>query len=353
MASQSQTHFFGRAWQISINSQANGPLTISQSSWEPEGLRITFDIEEYAMQAYWYADVTIWNLNRGQQQALLTSGVPAGALPTGGDTWTYNDKIIQGDTLSISAGYQYNFNPASSLLFKGAVLQPMWSRENVVDWKITLRCVVGLLQDADQSVNFPVGAGVTQAAIVAMICDQAHMNQDNIDTAALSGTTARGQTIYGKPIEVLSEIADENNLQMWISPNGLSMRSLAFSKADNPDVIYAPPLVPGTPAATGAINSKVKYTLIGVPQQTQEGVIFTVLLDAEPKIGSIVQLQTGTAINQLPRTIGVLPGILDPNGVYVVCGIRHTGDTRGNPWYTEITALTWNWGQLRLESSQP
>jgi hypothetical protein len=30
----------------------------------------------------------------------------------------------------------------------------------------------------------------------------------------------------------------------------------------------------------------------------------------------------------------------NPKGTYIVAGIRHYGDTRGTPWYSEITGVT-------------
>jgi hypothetical protein len=33
---------------------------------------------------------------------------------------------------------------------------------------------------------------------------------------------------------------------------------------------------------------------------------------------------------------------LNPDGVYVVLYASHTGDTRGNEWYTHITALSYD-----------
>ena len=43
----------------------------------------------------------------------------------------------------------------------------------------------------------------------------------------------------------------------------------------------------------------------------------------------------------------------DPSGLYVVAGVRHTGDTRGNEWYTEITGVVRNWDKIRKALSLP
>lgn len=343
MSSAAVIPFFLRAWKIVLDQQPpdGEQLTLSNSNWGDEAARITFEIDCYAGPAYWTANLSIYNLSPATQNQLITSGIPVGQL------WQLNQPVRFGDQLSISAGYRYNFDPQANLLFKGTVFQPMWTRKDVVDSVVTLRCMVGLMEDANNFVSFTSGPNATQAAIVAQIAKNASIPVESVDSHTLGKTQfLRPQVVHGRPGPLLRQIAKDNNLQMWISPNGLNIRSLDPGENPVPDVIY------GVRTDSNSANLQtrsgaqqgVKPTIIGVPEQTEEGVVFRVLMDSQPKIGNIIQLAPGTAINQLPIQYGQYPPLLDKNGMYIVAGIRHVGDSRGegDDWYTELTCLTFN-----------
>ena len=149
----------------------------------------------------------------------------------------------------------------------------------------------------------------------------------------------------GKPLGIIENICFQHNLYSWISPNGLNIRSFGPSNfQQTPAYAYGPPNLPGSYAPNGTTTRQVKKTLIGVPQQTEDGVQFRVLMDSTPKIGDLVQLAPGTIINPASLTYGgtQLPPIPSQTGVYIVGGLRHAGDSRGkgDDWYTEIVGLS-------------
>jgi hypothetical protein len=89
--------------------------------------------------------------------------------------------------------------------------------------------------------------------------------------------------------------------------------------------------------------------LIGTPEQTQNGLKLRVLLNPAIKIGRVIQLQS-TDINQLRysldyhatgsnRILQQGTNKLNADGVYYVMRADHTGDSRGTPWYTDLTCL--------------
>jgi hypothetical protein len=133
------------------------------------------------------------------------------------------------------------------------------------------------------------------------------------------------------------------------------MRSLRFDPTAAPDIVYAPVSLSTNLAPSGTQQGKVKRTLLGVPEQTQEGMLFRVLLDPEVRIGNIVQLAPGTAISPLPLQIGQYPSLVDRQNMYVVAGVRHVGDSRGRgeDWYTEITGLSANFFNMLAASQTP
>ena len=359
-ASAFPIQYFGRAWLITLQTQAGGTFTLG-SSGATNPLRVVFRVESLitGSTAYWPAEVSLYNLNAGTTSQLSAMGIQ-GATP--GQQIDFNQVIQQGDLLTISAGYQFSasgaFAAQSNQIYQGHVFQPRWTRENVVDTKLTLRCYLGLLQDALNSISFNVSDGATDYAVVNKISTESKIPIANITPEAqqiLSQTpNPRGQSFNDTPSVLLGKIANENKLQFWLSPQGINIRTLGLTSGAStptPVCIYGSPQVPGGATSTdipGSYNQSVgvplKQTIIGTPEQTQTGVRFKVLLDAQPKIGDTIQLAPGTIINRIPLVIGQYPSILDQNGLYVIAGIGHYGDTRGrtDDWYTEITALTSN-----------
>ena len=110
----------------------------------------------------------------------------------------------------------------------------------------------------------------------------------------------------------------------YLSPNGINVRSIApVSAQATPDLVYGPPW---PPTATVQPENPLLYTptLIGTPQQTQEGVVFRVLMDSRVKLGNTVQLDL-SGIKQLPRYPNQYLSVLDQTLTYVVCAVRHVG----------------------------
>src|SRR5947209_6671930 len=98
-----QNPLFGRYYKLDVsipNGAGNGGttvLTLASNSFEPEALRMTFDVQLYAFQAYWYAEICIYNLDQATTQQLLAQP-QTGAAALG--------QIKQGMVATLSAGYQ-------------------------------------------------------------------------------------------------------------------------------------------------------------------------------------------------------------------------------------------------------
>jgi hypothetical protein len=96
------------------------------------------------------------------------------------------------------------------------------------------------------------------------------------------------------------------------------------------------------PDAVSTITYTSTTGLYGVPQQTQDGVNFIVALDPRLRV-SEPPMQVNIADSIIRQFEFTPPGyrpILDPNGLYLVNGLEHRGDSRGNQWETEIIAFT-------------
>ena len=361
LSSVSNTPYFGRAWKLNILNNDGATLTVQNRSYATESLKVTWTAELFANRTFATADISIYNLNQYTEQQLLSLGA-----------WGFNEMIAQANIVSLYAGYQNNFQAANipstgpngatgidSLIWTGRVFQPLWERQNVTDFKVTLHCIMGYLEASQNYINSNIGPNATQAQIVRQIAKQArnpmslynqNSNIDNIDDLnQVAGNYPLGKVFFGRPDDYLDSIAKLNNLTYFLSPNGVAIRSLSPGNNPQPDFIFGPPLPPGV-TVPDLPTARYTPTLIGTPQQTQQGVVFTVLQDSRVKLGSVVQLNM-TAIRVQPQFPGTIPSILDQNNSYVVGGIKHTGDTRGESWYTEITGVSLNFWPLFLNGN--
>lgn len=312
------TSYFGRAWKLTVTPQATGEeWTVSNSSWDTEALKATFDVEQPANSSYWYADIVIYNFTAAAAQV-----------------------IQKGDPVTLTAGYQ---SPGSGVIFQGKVFQPLWERANDTDYTLTLHCLVGLFEDETGYVTVPIAAGLSQAKAVEQVAEAAGLAVESLDPVLSTRLYPRGKSIAERARIFFDQVAIDNQLHCWIGWKGVNIRSLA-STSTVPDQVYAPPLT--STSQTQTARGITKYTLIGTPQQTEMGVAFRVLLDSDLQLGALVKIENALVkrLPQVPMQYQV-PFLKD--GLYVVAGLRHTGDTRGRDWYSEVNAVVPNWDKIR------
>lgn len=313
----SKNPLFGRAWELTIttNPDSSGDsqsIVVSSSAWEPEALRITFEVNVTAYKSLWFARISIYNMNAATAQTILTQGMG----------------------VTLKAGFQ---NPGAGIIFQGQIYQPMWEQENVVDFKLTLMCYTGLKETIGNFASFAGSPGSTQAALVAKMAAAAQhpITLGAIDTTALAQTKLpRARAFFGDPNAFIDSVASGNNMQSWTGFNGLNLGNVEASSVVS-TITYTP--------TTG---------IIGTPQQTQDGVMFRVLLDPRLQVQQPpMQVKIdNTVIRQLPRYPGSYPSILDKDGLYIVMGLLFYGDSRGEggSWFTEVVAATSVGGKLAM-----
>ena len=55
---------YGRKWSVLIISSSGETNEISQMKFEPEGLKVTFDINYPGMKAWYFSEIVLWNLSQ-------------------------------------------------------------------------------------------------------------------------------------------------------------------------------------------------------------------------------------------------------------------------------------------------
>lgn len=332
--SSSTIPLWGRAWKLTVTSAGSSgeqQEVVSSSAWDPEALRVVFDVVETTLPSpFWFAEISIYNLNKPEIQNFLMNAV-----------W-----------VRLEAGYQSGPSK-SSVIWDGPVLQTMFDRESVVDLKVTFNCIVGVPELTYSIVNFSTGPFASQMQIVQRMVSEigngyAFSSSDTASQKLQSKQLVRSKTIFGGLLKRLYETAGDNFLQAWVSAKNINISEM-YSGQGNASLVYGPPLPAGysSQPSTGNITRSV----LDVPQQTPFGVIFRVLLDPRlvVKVPPILVQLERTVISQAKVQYGQVQTPLDSNLTFVAAQVRHYGDTRGNEWTTEVTGYSRNYAQGLLQ----
>lgn len=301
---------FGRAWHLTVKDTSGKIILDAESkTWLPEPLHITFDVYQTIQAAYWFADIGIFNLNSPSEQNI----------------------IEQGFTVKLEAGYQ---SQPYGIIFEGTIFQPLWERINGIDFKLTLHCVVGLVENSSNFINLTLASGLSQREIVSRMASSARYPLDTSNVSELGPIKqSRSSTHFGQPGETLQSIASDSEQTLWFTNQAINIQKLLQSTSV-PTLNYSP-----------------ENGLVGTPQQTQDGVVMKVLLDARATLRTQIKLSVSTSIRQLPKSIPSYPTILDKDGLYVIGAVRHYGDSRGQDWYSEITGFVYAGSILALQTN--
>jgi hypothetical protein len=231
--------------------------------------------------------------------------------------------------ISLSAGYEGNMG----LIFTGSIKQ---ARRGRIDGKDSYVDVTAA--DGDEAYNFaPMSLSLRAGATPTDAAQQflAHMGSYGITkgyqpTFSSNGLT-RGRVFYGLASDELRDFAESNDVTWSIQDGALTFIPL--------NSFIPSGAVPIISQSTG---------MIGVPEQTQNGISVTTLLNPQLKIGQRVKLQGTVNLYRygLDLSSGATNMMLsqtatktNADGMYYVMRAEHVGDTRGEDWYTQLTCL--------------
>lgn len=227
-------------------------------------------------------------------------------------------------TVTLQAGYESNYG----IIFTGNIKQVRFGRENGTDTYIDIAA-----GDGDDAYNFAVvnttlAAGAKQSDQIAAAGRAMEGRGVGVGYVAETGAAAlpRGKVMYGMARDYLRQSAEASETTWSVQDGKLQLVSLT-----------------GTlPNQAVVLNSK--SGLIGTPEQTNDGIKARCLLNPLLKIGGKVMIdEKDVAEAKLPDTEkgadANKPASIASDGQYRVLTIEHSGDTRGNDWYSDIVCL--------------
>lgn len=221
-------------------------------------------------------------------------------------------------SVTLQAGYESNYG----IIFAGNIKQVRIGKESGVDSFIDIAAGDGDNAYNNSVVNTTLAAGASQrdqinASTQAM--SSKGVSQGYIDNTG-SSKLARGKVMYGMARDYLRQSADAS-LTSWSIQDG----KIQFVQ-----------LTGVLPSQAVVLNSKTG--LIGVPEQTNDGISAKCLLNPMLKIGGKVQINEND-IAEAPKDSDKKPPEIEGDGFYRILVVEHSGDSRGNDWYSQLTCL--------------
>lgn len=274
---------------------------------------VVFTVKHGVVSTPKYAAIRVYNLAADTAKTISTYVPPSdGAV----NPSTNRSQVI------LQAGYETG---QFGLLFQGAIRQVRRGRESPVDTFTDIYGVDSSIAHTFAVVNKTLGAGYSAADAWTASVDamKAHdVTSGPVPDGLSQQAMPRGKTCYGLARDTLHDTCVSNGLT-WTIENS-EVRALPVNGN-----------FPGT-----AIELNSTSGMIGMPTQTQDGIVVRSLLNPAIRAGTLLNINEQSIIQaQLSpayTATNVLPS-LDANGVYRVWFVDHSGDTRGQEWYSDMT----------------
>ncbi|WP_175920741.1 phage protein [Burkholderia pyrrocinia] len=291
---------YGRKVSLIIGSDSGDALDLSE-------LRIVFRVKRGDLQTPNSASIRVYNVSATTAQRA--------------ESREFTRVVLQ-------AGYEGNYG----IIFVGQIKQVRRGRESQTDTFLDITAA-----DGDSAYNFAVvnttlAAGSTAtdhvaAATAAMI---PYGVTAGYQPALPTNPLPRGKVMFGMARDFLRSVA-RTTQTVW---------SIQDSKVVLvPETAYMPGEIPVVTSETG---------MVGMPQQTSNGIEVKMLLNPSVKIGRLIQIDN-TSIQQYEYSLNVgqqaenerieMQAKLQDDGFYYVMLADVSGDTRGEEWYTSVTCL--------------
>jgi hypothetical protein len=275
-------------------------------------LAIKFAVHHSSFSFPHTADIRIYNLSKQTQNMIGTEFTE----------------------VSLVAGYVGNFG----LIFRGTIRQVRKGREVGTDSYTDIFAADGDEWHNQAVIKTTIPSGYTQDHVWQAITQA---TQPYNQTAPLTTPPAnqnpspRGKVMYGPVRETVRDWSNTNQ-QLVTTDHG---------------VIRALPLLAYKQGDAIVINSTTG--MIGVPEQTEEGITITCLLNPAIEWSSRIQINNAditsnlyssktqygqqVVVGEYPRP-PIFPD-LAADGFYKALAVDHVGTTRDNPFYTQIIAI--------------
>jgi hypothetical protein len=313
---------FNRVCKVQIDTNALGSLVLTD-------LKMVFKITQSDTMTPTMCNIRIFNLSKD----------------------TVNTIISNGTILTLTAGYAPANEPVDEgVIFSGFIRYYKYGALDAINSYVDIYAATSDATFNYQAVSLNIPAGTTGRKVLDMVNASAKATGASIrdytasapPNPVLTGVLPRGKVFYGTYGRVYRDLVNDYGISVSSSLNGTI------------DIVYKNGY---------SVDSGVALTpatgLIGVPEQTADGIKATCLLNHRlvptclVKIDQslIAQYASGAATNDVSKyNQGIIAGlapsqsqqlaVVNKQGNYRAYVVEHRGDTRGEEWYTDIICLS-------------
>lgn len=241
----------------------------------------------------------------------------------------------------LQAGYKF---AAFGVIFDGTIKQFKKGRENATDTFLDILAAAGDIEYNFGVCNATVAAGSTPQQRVGTIAAQMGLAVGETPGLTTGGILPRGKVLWGMG-RALMRCEANSQLSTWTITDG------------KVDIVAKAGYLPGEAVVLTAATG-----LVGIPEQTEQGIRLRCLLNPKLRIAGLIQIDnssltqlsqadlraSGFPVRTLP--VGQVPfdqraGVqlladVSSDGFYRLYVVEFTGDNRGLEWYADLTALS-------------
>jgi hypothetical protein len=289
-----------RNWLRAGSLTVGGGSGLSLDFSQPTSLRVRFVVTQAMRQSPKAAEIRVYNLSTQTAQSLVQNA--------------------EGQSITLSAGYQGNVGT----IFTGTIKKAQAGRENPTDTFVDFYCA------EEQAYNW----GVINKTFAAGSTQQDHVNEVlrvfqpfGITQGTIQGLSTtpypRAVSLFGMARDVMRTIAHSNNASWYINNGKLNH-------------------IPNNSQGNGSsITLNANTGLVGMPVQTQGGIIVTALINPQFAVNGQVTIDQKDiqlapwGLNYDDQNNQQLQGVTD--GTYSIFAIEWRGDLRGVEWYAVLS----------------
>lgn len=265
-------------------------------------LRITFNVEKSLVGYPNKAQMQIFNLSQTSREKIEEEGL----------------------RVELYAGYIDPNGDPIPLLFAGDIINVIHFKQEA-DWISTIYALDSANSLRNATINKTIAAGATADSILDELVNEIQ--------GVTRGITEGLQNCLNNRRSLLRKLQLTGDVKEWL--RWLS-EQCGFDYSVNDGILETTePGVPLTDDAPFIINQN--SGMIDSPQRTDVGVTVKNLLLPELRLGRRIQIQSVTEQLNVGNLFFRKPPPIKNEGVYRIDKLIHVGDTRDNPWYTEIS----------------
>lgn len=230
----------------------------------------------------------------------------------------------------LQAGYE---NGPFGVIFDGTIKQVRNGRLNATDTFCDIYAGDGDIALSNAVVAASIAAGKNnpqgRAGVIGQALSAYGVTLDPTQLSATGGIIPRGKVLFGMARDLMRSLANDQQVS-WHVENGK---------------VIIVPLTSYLPGEAIVLTSR--SGMIEIPDITEDGIHVKALLNPKIRVGGLLKIDNASINTVTVREQG-FPNFASVNffanesadGTYKTLVIEHEGDTRGEPWWTNMTCLS-------------